>query len=103
MLYLSRRAGRCLLVMNLMAVACSEVSGQVLDDLTIRYSMMVITASTLHVDTFEPHLYRHNVAVVFGRGPATLGLLFQATDRGRVPDGVDFFYSKPEQGLGASV
>lgn len=79
--------------------ARKPVKAQWLDDLTIRYSVMAITGSTLKVEAFEPSLYRHNIALTLGRGPATLGLLFQITDRGHVDDGVDFFYSKPEQGL----
>lgn len=89
----------CLPVMLFAVVVPCPGAAQMLDDVTVRYSTMVITASTIHVDRFEPHLYRHTVAVEIGRGPATLGLLFQATDRGHVPEGVDFFYSKPEQGL----
>ncbi|MEM1247289.1 MAG: hypothetical protein AAGA81_19740 [Acidobacteriota bacterium] len=81
-----------LLLSSTTAVAQQESS--LFDDLTIESSLMRISKAELDGDEKTPTIYRSFMHAVVGRGPSTLGLLYQYTTRGG-----DFGGGDPENGL----
>ncbi len=71
-----------------------RVQAQVVNDVMVRYSRMVITKTNPGYMLVDGGLYRHNVEVAFGRGPLTLGLTYQITEKWGNPG-----HGTPERGM----
>ncbi len=90
---LSYRLPLGVLAFLVMLLAVPGAQAQVIDDVLVRYSRMVITKTNPDFILQEGTLLRHNIEVALGRGPFTVGLTVQKTDNRDTQKGT------PEQGV----
>lgn len=90
---LSYRLPLGVLAFLVMFFGMRSAQAQPIDDVMVRYSRMVITKTRPDFILQKGTLLRHNIEVVLGRGPFSVGLTYQKTDRRDTQMGT------PEQGV----